>query len=338
MYLGFLEAARGDRLEISASGSALLALPEMFSPEARILWIRAVLSMVVADEDGSNPIHPATCMLRFVGAMPDIEKRWLAFTFDTSSDSARELRRIRSLAETNDFSRACKRVSASKYKAANAVKILPSVLEQLGLITIHQGRCRVTADGQLHLSRGGYRDAFVRRARPAVRRMRRVPRTGVVVQGPEEIRNVSRRPRRTRSTEDQIHSMLLLDERTQEHQELVKLLFCRLGNVRQIRCSDDSFDLLATSQDNSTELLFEAKTVRGDGLAQARIAVGQLFFYELFDVAPRAANKIVRKVVVFNGDPGQLAKQFLTHCGVSHVILRQASMEVTPDMEPYFRR
>lgn len=171
---------------------------------------------------------------------------------------------------------------------------------------------------------------------PEVRPPRRSPREGHPVNGPDDIKYPEREPGVPRTSEDQIHSALLLDERTTEHQKVVRKLFNALRNVTDIRRSKDAFDVLATSQKEDLLLLFEVKTIRKDSSAQAMKAVGQLLFYEFFDVIPKADGKRIVKVAVFDNEPGDKIRSFLNHNGVYCIAFLKGKISVPNELRDYF--
>ena len=106
--------------------------------------------------------------------------------------------------------------------------------------------------------------------------------------------------------------------------------------VVEVRVSDDAFDILAFTQEPPEILLIEAKTTRNDSLIQARVALGQLLFYEFFDVRPIAEGYSVRKVVAFDSEPDQQLREFLAAYDVVCLVASQDTIQVPAGFEDYF--
>jgi len=336
--LGFMQMEDGGSLQLSAAGERLVDLPPQPEGEARNLWINALLAIEMNDQQDLSRLHPARTILRIVERWPGVEKKWLAFALDMESESAAEYDRVLGLIDAGDFDQACEVSEASVYEAANAVKVIPALLQQTGLMNIEGGSCEITADGRSLLDGRPLAAAIALAEAQPQARQRRVPRREYIVRGEHEVPVPARIPGQPRTPEEQLHSAGLLTERTTEHQALVRFIVGHLTRVGEIRCTDDAFDILALPVDPATMLLFEVKTVRRDALAQARHAVGQLLFYEFFDVAPRAEGRAIRKIVVFDDEPGDDCRGFLAQCNVlCIVVLQQVLANVPAELGQFFR-
>lgn len=331
VLLGFLEHTRISEWQVTISGQQVLNLPVPPDPEATVLWTNAVVNLSLPDPSGGPIIHPARSMLRIVASRPRVEKRWLAFSLDMRDDSDGELDRVLALQRLS-FGVALESVGAGKYMAANAVKILPSLLEQLGLLSIQGGICTLTPSGlslipTMQISSPG-RTVSMRQAR----RGRAVTDTADIPEHPLALGRI-------RGTEDQLHSAALLEERTSQHQQLVRRIVNLLrnsGRVAEVRVSDDAFDVLAFIQERPEILLIEAKTIRNDSLIQARVALGQLLFYEYFDVRPIAEGHSIRKVIAFDSEPEEQVREFLAAYEVACLVASQDAIQVPNGFEDYF--
>ena len=331
VLLGFLEHPETSQWQVTSCGQQVLSLPDPPDPEATSLWIDAVVNLSLPDPLGGPIIHPARNMLMIVARTSGAEKRWLAFSLDMRDDSDAELDRVLALQHLS-FGVALESVGASEYMAANAVKILPSLLEQLGLMSIQGGTCTLTPSG-LSLISAAQVPSTERRV------ILRQARRGRAVADPTDIPEHPMIPGRTRATEAQVHSAALLEERTSQHQHLVRRIVNLLRTSRQVgevRVSDDAFDVLAFSQVRPEVLLIEAKTLRDDALIQARIALGQLLFYEYFDVRPIAEGRSIIKVVAFDSEPGEQASEFLAAYDVVCLVSSQDAFRVPTRFEDYF--
>lgn len=329
VLLGLIEQTAGG-WRVTSVGRQLLALPDPPDPRAASLWTDAVLQLELSD---GGVLHPARNMLRMVERRPGIDKKWLAFALDMSDDSDAELGRVLALHPIG-FGSAVASRGATSYQAANAVKILPSLVEQLGLLSIDAGVCNLTPLGTASLSgvAGAPPPAVGPRSTPAAARRRRV---GYGVLDPGGVHDLMGSPSRPRTTEEQLHSAMLLEERTWQHQDLVKRVIAGMKNVRHVRCSDNAFDILIDSDLRREVLLIEAKTLRGDALVQARVALGQLLYYEYFDVQPTTSDPII-KVVAFDSEPGDQARHFLAAYAVESLVVTEAETIAPACLLDYF--
>ena len=331
LLLGFLENIEPSIWRVTSYGQRVLELPDPPDPEATALWTDAVVNLSLPDPSIGTVIHPARNMLRIVSFKPGVEKRWLAFALDMLDDSDAELDRVLALQRLS-FRVALGSIGAGQYTAANAVKILPSFLEQLGLMSIQGGTCTLTPSGLALISAT---QALASEQRFITRQAHR----GRTITEPADIPEHTSVSGRIRGTEEQLHSMALLDERTSQHQQLVREIVTLLKmskQVSEIRTSDDAFDVLAFSGAMPEILLIEAKTLRNDAIIQSRIALGQLLFYEFFDIRPIAEGRSIRKVVVFDSEPGQQAREFLTAYDVACLVSGQGTLRVPAGFEEYF--
>jgi len=332
--LGFLRQSDEIIWEITETGQRVLTLADIPNQEALALWRDALLRLTLVKEDDYAEMHPARNMLRILHTVPGIEKHWLAFGLEMADDSRQELKRVLQLITRLSLDEARRRISASAYGVANAVKILPSLLEQTGLIRIERSRCTLTALGREVLS-----DHVVEvlEAAPSAAQRRRTRRSVYQVNTGADIRDIRRQRQGTRTGEEQVHSALQLNERTNEHQVLVRRLIDSLQHVDNIRSSADAYDILCQSNLDRALLLVEAKTVRGDALVQARAAVGQLLFYEYLDVIPETEGTPIIKVAAFDEEPGEYIRGFLEFCGVLCVVVLRSTILVPREIADYFR-
>lgn len=333
LLLGFLRTSIEGPWELTELGQRIVSLDNPPDPEGTALWQDALLHLCLVDRLGRNAMHPAKNMLRIVAAQPDVDKKWLAFALDMLDDSDEELERVLQLIRETDFDDARQAVGASKNESANAVKILPSLLKQTGLISIKAARCSVTPPGAHVLTAVGEETIA---AAPARGRIRRRRRSGYEVGSGADVKEVDRDEGGVRTDEEQVHSAQRLSERTRNHQALVRRVVDSLRKVENIRCSDDAYDVICRDMTDKGIVLIEAKTIREDGLNQARLAVGQLLFYEYFDAEPEAGGKGVTKVAAFDEEPGEDARRFLGFCDVACVVLLESGILADPEVSGYF--
>lgn len=315
---------------ITPLGRDVLGLPDPPDAAAASLWIQAVLQLELADV---GLIHPALDMLRMVAQEPGVEKKWLAFALELKDDSDAELLRVQHL-KSLGFEKAVSSIGATSYGAANAVKILPSLLEQLGLLSINDAVCNLTTLGLTTIAAPGAAMPVAPTAVVPPVTTRRA-RGGYKIGGVADVHDLAAVPGRPRTTEEQLHTAALLEERTSQHQVLVRRIVARVKNVSEVRCSDDAFDILTDSTLRPEVLLIEAKTLRGDALVQARIALGQLLYYEHFDVRPTTDYAVLR-IAAFDSEPGEQTRRFLAACGVESIVATDSAMIVPETLRDYF--
>lgn len=346
VYLGFLEKGVGDEYNISPIGQQLLGLPDPPDVEATDIWRNAVMNIVLAGIDGeTEDIHPALNMLRMIAGVPNIDKQWLAFALEMTNDSDEELTRALSYRHV-PFDQALLAVGAGISKARDGVKILPALLTQLNLIIIRRGICTITPNGTALLAVPptpvGAPPAPVGAPPAPVDAPLAPPREthqGRVIDAPDDIPEHGASVGQTRTTEEQLQTAALLNERTTQHQELVKRIVELLrdsGQVEEIRVSENAFDIVATIPARGEVFLIEAKTIRNDALAQSRTALGQILFYEYFDVHNMAEGYTIKRVVAFNDEPGDQAREFLDAYGTSCLVVSPEQIIAPDGYEDYF--
>lgn len=326
VLLGFLDYNADGECIVSPLGKQILSLPDPPDPDAVSVWVDAVINInLVGTTEEIEETHPALNMLRITAEIPNIEKQWLAFALEMNNDSEEELDRVLALRAV-PFDSALQMVGASKYMAANGVKILPSLLEQLGLINIPGGRCTITPEGLGLL-------ITPTPIPPIPTPTPRQTHQGRVITAPDDIPEHGANLGQTRTTEEQLHTAALLNERTNQHQELVRRIVGVLresGQAGEIRVSEDAFDIAATIPARGEMLLIEAKTIRNDALVQSRIALGQILFYEHFDIHDMAEGRTIKRIVAFNDEPGHQIRGFLDAYDTSCLVINTEQI-IAPD-------
>lgn len=171
------------------------------------------------------------------------------------------------------------------------------------------------------------------RRRPVVRRRRRPTKRRI--RDREDLRIGARGGREEREEDEarRARTRELSRERTDEHQEIV-MYFFDLYHERGIPAYQGDFDLLVEQEDIA--LLHEMKTLSGENERdQIREGVGQLFYYEYFDIPEVLENPSARivKALVFQralSDPSHL--DFIRSLGI-HVFWIGETGEIGGDEE-----
>jgi len=313
-YLSFLDS----HLIVTQEGRQFLLAAEG-SPEERATWHTALLDMAVPDQLGQVS-HPIRILLRLVGHFGNLMREELALALEAADDTQAEFDRITGLIPLQDAI-ANHRLQVSEFQLANAVKILPALAEHTGLIA-RQGPnfpYSLTDAGRNALD-----VAFEVGPVAVGPRFRRAPardRGGVRTLPPDP--TIPRAPDdaawNTLTADDQVTAIRLRFERTARHQATLRRLADLLRATFQLFEGTASFDLVALREAHPDEslVLFEIKSLEADAHTQARLAVGQLAYYEYFVVTGRWRGRGIRKAVVFDGDIDEGLAAFLDSLGVA---------------------
>jgi hypothetical protein len=274
--LALLEDVDGS-LALTDDAHRLLEV-EATSPEAHAIWRRAFHDLELADDDGVS--HPYEIMLRLTGERPGIEKQLLGLALEAKNDSEAEFQRLLRLVDENPAKPAWDAIGVSRAQRANSIKILPPVAEQLRETDVVSGRAYLALPDPLE-----QRQERRRRSRGALRsRRRRYDRT----------RTRGRRPT-TRQPSTRTYDPDLFAARYGAHEALLAA-FDEVADQSLDRWEGD-YDLVIAAENQL--LLAEVKTIRGDAENQVRLALGQLLYYEYFDVRPDwPTAEVVRLLVV----------------------------------------
>jgi hypothetical protein len=281
--LNFIMPVAEQRLEITPLAGSLLVLHEAgAAAEMKDIWRQALWNLALEDETGCS--HPYRLLMRLVAEKPGLPKPYAGLCLEARDDSEEEFARIIEIAghanprETMD-------ALATAHMAKNAVKILPSIAEQLGDLRedhdFFYPSERVTAalpeNATGHVSAADIQQALRQPSAPRVREpgnARRAP----AASGPI-----------TRSYDPDI-----LAGRTNAHDACLDRL-CGLFPARIARLEAD-YDLLLL--DARHALIVEAKTIRSDARIQVRLGLGQILYYEYFDVIPGFRDKTILRLVL----------------------------------------
>lgn len=295
--LGFLQPSVEATFTLAPSARSILAFtrPEDREP-AHDVWRQALLNLMLEDDTGSS--HPYRILLRLTAAMQNLPKPYAGLCFEAKDDSENEFRRIRRIAAHPNPTSTMNALDGATM-ARNSIKILPSLAKQLGDLVEAKNHLRLSdriAD-QLGYSPGravdpGTIQNLVRR--PFAPRRRRTGGTRRRAQGPRQVVRVV--------DPDQV------GERYNAHEDLLDR-FSRM--LPAGTCPAHAvYDLLVTGTE--AVLLVEAKTIRNDAPRQVRAALGQLFFYEYFDVSPLHPGKTVLRLVLTDHPIAPDLQAFLT--------------------------
>jgi len=327
-YLGWLGAG----WEVTPDGSAFLETAAA-SEEERAAWQRALLDLAL--EDGGDVSHPIRILLRLVGDHQIVARHGMELALEARDDSDAEYQRINTLMGLSEAQR-IRRLRATEYQVANAVKILPAFAEQANLIHRSTGSAPYTLT---EAGRSALGEGFTSRPvelRPAVRstlslrvagaprrvpdrRVRRGDVTRPIVGDPEGWASLSH--------EEQIAATRLRFERTARHQDLVRQLIELLdAEGVELYVDTSSYDLLHVPAEPQPITILEIKTLEADELTQTRLAVGQLFSYEHLNVRPRWEGRDIRRAVVFERPVIEELSSFLDAVAIAAFALARGTL------------
>jgi len=321
LLFGFLRDSNGE-FTITQRGRQIAdARISKLSKEEKQAWLDGLLDLLLPEAEPR--FHPVKIMLAIL-AEKSIETRILTFAFTAADDSSNEIQRIKDVASRATTSKAAfeKELASSGItapSARNSVKIIPAIMEHVGLITRRAGDASLTPLGRTILDKkiapkaaaptpAGEKEPFLRIISPGDDLSRKW-RPADVEEGKVEY-----------DPQDDRERAALLKERTILHQATLDKL--RRVLEKDWRLSIGNFDLLAEKGDHA--LLCEVKTIKTGSTKDERLriidGIGKLMFYERFDVPFGLVNKNAKltKVMVFNRESNNKEHvKFLESLGIS---------------------
>jgi hypothetical protein len=276
-------------LGITEDATRLLAF-EDGSQESQAMWRQAFRDVETADAAGTS--HPYEIMLRLAGERPGIAKPLLGLALEARDDSEAEFARILRLVDENDVSPAWDVLGVSTAGRENSIKIFPSVAQQLGELVVVDGQAYRALPDPLEP-----REERRRRNKRAVRSRRRRY---------DGNRKRGKRPTRSQPT-IRSYDPDLSAARYEAHEACLST-FDAAFDASFDRWEGD-YDLVVVGAD--TLLLVEVKTIRSDADNQVRLGLGQLLYYEHFDVRPDWPSSHVGRLLVTDSEIDEELKAFL---------------------------
>lgn len=286
--LGFLEQEARGALRVSTLGRRLLALStDQITSAARSTWSVALDGLRLADDDGTS--HPYRILLRLARENPGLRSPFLGLCLEAKDDSEEEFERVLRHSRQTDADAMWRGLGVSEHMARNAIKILPALARQVGdLLEDDRGGHTVTPEGAAAVE-----DPQV--INPARSRLRRR-----AYREPPPDRGAGPAPERGHRLEQRTYDPDALVERTLDHEACLRRIASRVVPPWTLHVG--LYDLLAAS--GRKAVLVEVKTFRGDEARQVRIGLGQLLYYQHFDVEPDAAFRDCELDLLLAGDGG----------------------------------
>lgn len=286
--LGFITVFPDKTARLSPAANQLLRTTS--EDIRKELWKNSLLQLGLEGTDGEVS-HPYRILLKIVNTFSGIETTKLMLALEAENDSEEEFERISNLAQRT-IEQIISDTGTTESMAANAVKILPGIAEQLG--DIERRNNRAYPIGQLVITE----DEITTEEQPE-RRARadfRETNAGDIARDPN-LNIISS------VTVDYSEAIRIRQRRLAEHQEIVRLL--ALINERcGFQLYEGKFDCLAIK--NDTALLYEVKTIlasASDEEKQTVKGVGQLKYYKYSIVHRQMGYSNIKEVIAFSSKP-----------------------------------
>lgn len=286
--LGFITVFPDKTVRLSPAVNQLLRTASV--DIRKELWKNSLLQLGLEGTDGEVS-HPYRILLKIVNTFPGIDTRKLMLALEAENDTEEEFERIYNLAQRT-IEQIIADTGTTTAMAANAVKILPGIAEQLG--DIERRSNRAYPIGQLVITEDEIttEEQPERRARAEFRQTN----AGEIARDPN-LNIISS------VTVDYAEAIRIRQRRLAEHQEIVRLL-ATINENCGFQLFEGKFDCLATK--NDTALLYEVKTIlasASDEEKQTVKGVGQLKYYKYSIVNRQMGYTNIKEVIVFSSRP-----------------------------------
>ncbi len=282
--LGFLTVFPDKSARLSPAANQLLQTESI--EVQKQLWKNALLQLGLEGTDGEVS-HPYRILLKLVNTFPGIETSKLMLALEAENDSEEEFERISNLAQ-RPIDEIIADTGTTAAMAANAVKILPGIAEQLN--DIERISNQAYPVGQVFITEDEI--STTRRIRPSFR--------------PVTADEIARDPNLNAVASvsiDLSDAIRVRQQRLVEHQEIVRQL-ASLNAEYGFILFEGKFDCLAIK--NEYALLYEVKTILptlSDLEKQTVKGVGQLKYYRFSIVHTEIGYNTVRETLVFSLRP-----------------------------------
>jgi hypothetical protein len=297
--LGFITVFPDKKAKLSAAAKQLLGTES--EDLRRELWKNAMLQLGLEGTDGEVS-HPYRILLKIVNTFPGIETPKLMLALEAENDSEEEFERISALAQLS-FDEIIQKTGTSASMAANAVKILPGIAEQLN--DIERISNRVYPVGHIVVTE----DEISTEEEPDVPQKERVVfrqvTSGDIAKDPtiNVVSSVSI---------DLSNAIKTRQSRLAEHQEIIRLLAI-LNEKCGFQLYEGKFDCVGIKGDAA--LLYEVKTILETAIDQEKQivkGVGQLKYYKFSIVEKQMRLSDIKEILVFSRKPDSGLIEFCT--------------------------
>ncbi len=298
--LGFITVFSDKTAKLSPAATQLLQKnSENFRKE---LWKNALLQLGLEGTDGEIS-HPYRILLKLVNTFPGIETPKLMLALEAENDSEEEFERIFQLAQKTIFEIIAD-TGTKDSMAANAVKILPGIAEQLG--DIERAGNRAYPIGRLVITE----DEITTEEKPTRKSYRET-----------DVENIAKNPNLNIITSvsiDLADAIRIRQRRLAEHQAIVRLL-AKLNARHGFKLFEGKFDCLAVRDDSA--LLYEVKTIlptASDEEKQTVKGVGQLKYYKFSIIHKQMGYNKIREIIVFSSKPDN---EIIEFCSAENILV-----------------
>ena len=288
--LGFITVFPNKKAKLSPAAKQLLVTE---SPDLRKeLWKNAMLQLGLEGTAGEIS-HPYRILLKIINTFPGIETPKLMLALEAENDSEEEFERISTLARLS-INEIIQETGTSDSMAANAVKILPGIAEQLN--DLARISSRAYPSGHIVVTE----DEISTEEEPDVptkeRAIFREVTSDDIAKDPsiKVISSVSI---------DLSDAIKTRQRRLADHQEIVRLLAV-LNEKCGFKLFEGKFDCLGVKGDKA--LLYEVKTILESAIDQEKQTVkgvGQLKYYKFSIVKQQMKLSNIREILVFSKKP-----------------------------------
>lgn len=293
--LGFITVFPDKKAKLSPAANQLLQTTS--KNDHKELWKNALLQLGLEGTDGEVS-HPYRILLKLVNTFQGIETTKLMLALEADNDSEEEFERISNLAQKT-LEEIITYTGKTKSMAANAIKILPGIAEQLG--DIERVNNRAYPIGQIIVT-----EDEITTENPRTRK----PKATYRETDTEEIAKDPNLNVVTSVSIDLAEAIRIRQKRLAEHQEIVRLL-AELNARQGFKLYEGKFDCLAIKGDRA--LLYEVKTIlpaASDEEKQTVKGVGQLKYYKFSIVHKQMGYTKIGEVLVFSSKPGKGMLEF----------------------------
>lgn len=286
--LGFITVFPDKTAKLSPAANQLLLTKS--ESERKQVWKNALLQLGLEGTDGEVS-HPYRILLKLVNMFQGIETPKLMLALEAENDSEEEFERISNLAQL-PIAQIIADTGTSESMAANAVKILPGIAEQLG--DIERVNSRAYPIGQVIITE----DEITTEEQPT--------RKSKATYRETDLEGIAKDPNLNAVTSvsiDLADAIRIRQKRLAEHQEIVRLL-AELNARHGFKLFEGKFDCLATKGDKA--LLYEVKTIlltASDEEKQTVKGVGQLKYYKFSIVHKEMGYTKIKELLVFSSKP-----------------------------------
>jgi hypothetical protein len=337
--LGFLEPGPG--WSLTPIGQRLLASTPNSQGEHAI-WQWALMDLTVSDAGGTS--HAGQILLRLVseyGPHLGPRRKGMELALEARDDTESEFRQIAAFLQL-DFDERLSALGITEYKADNAVKIIPAIAEQAGLIEVdaNSGDWVLTPVGESALYLAGIQAPHAPRQSVAPAAARPRAQRGTRRRQPSTANTATRRAWRMRSVtaataatpievnpsgwkpvdpDEQVHAIHARAGRTNRHNTIVSGLAEMLGSGNAELYAGQA-DLVAVPTDTDLEVfLFEIKTLdEGDARTQVLKSASQLSFYRFrFQKEFPFSDRAVSMIAIFESPIADLLAEYLDSVGIA---------------------